>query len=89
MKLVLDDIVRVCKWLVLRRKRIGGVKELIDSILHDWSVDVLRASASQGKGPTTTPDAKNGRRVTVVSRSGYDHVPCRAQQTETLALARL
>lgn len=38
MELVLDDVVRVGEWLVLRRKWIGGVKELIDSILHDWSV---------------------------------------------------
>ena len=39
MILVLDDVVRVGEWLVLRRKWIGGVKELIDSILHDWPVD--------------------------------------------------
>jgi hypothetical protein len=38
MVLVLDDVVGVREWLVLRRKWIGGMKELIDSILHDWSV---------------------------------------------------
>ena len=36
--LVLDNVVGVGEWLVLRRKWIGGMKELIDSILHDWSV---------------------------------------------------
>ena len=40
MVLILDDVVRVGEWLVLRRKWIGGMKELIDSILHDWSVGV-------------------------------------------------
>ncbi len=38
MVLVLDDVVGVREWLVLRSKWIGRVKELIDSILHDWSV---------------------------------------------------
>jgi len=39
MVLVLDDVMGVGEWLVLRRKWIGGgMKELIDSILHDWSV---------------------------------------------------
>lgn len=47
MILVLDDIVRVGEWLVLRRKWIGGVKELIDSILHDWSVGRGSLSLSQ------------------------------------------
>jgi hypothetical protein len=39
MVLVLNDVVGVRELLVLRRKWIGGgMKELIDSILHDWSV---------------------------------------------------
>jgi hypothetical protein len=37
MKLVLYDVVRIWKWLGLSRDRIPGVKELIYSILHDWS----------------------------------------------------
>jgi hypothetical protein len=47
MVLVLDDVVRVGEWLVLRREWIGGVKELIDSILHDWPVDCGSLSLSQ------------------------------------------
>jgi hypothetical protein len=34
MELVLDDVVRVLKGLVLSGQGIGGMKELIDSILH-------------------------------------------------------
>jgi hypothetical protein len=35
MELVLDDVVRVLEWwLMLSGKRISGMKELIDSILH-------------------------------------------------------
>ena len=46
MELVLDDLVRVLEGLVLRRNGIGGMKELIDSILHDWPVDGLRRLGS-------------------------------------------
>ena len=55
MKLVLDDAVRVGEGLVLRGKRISGMKELIDSILHDWSVDdwVRLGQASQQRTRTT------------------------------------
>ena len=35
MKLFLDDVMRVLEWLMLRGEWIGGVKELIYSILHD------------------------------------------------------
>jgi hypothetical protein len=45
MILVLDDFMVVGEWLVLRRKWIGGMKELIDSILHDWSVAPLTVTA--------------------------------------------
>jgi hypothetical protein len=37
MKLVLNDVVRILKRLRLRWNWIRGVKELIYSILHDWS----------------------------------------------------
>jgi hypothetical protein len=36
MELVLDDIVRVLEWLMLGGEWIGRMKELIDSILHDY-----------------------------------------------------
>ena len=36
MKLVLDDVMFVLEGMVLRWEWISGMKELIDSILHDW-----------------------------------------------------
>ena len=44
MELLLDDVVRVLEWLMLRGEWIGGMKELIYSILHDW-VGSVQASA--------------------------------------------
>jgi hypothetical protein len=51
MILVLDDFMVVGEWLVLRRKWIGGMKELIDSILHDWSVAHLTVTARAWPNP--------------------------------------
>ena len=52
MELLLDDVVRVLELLMLRGKWIGGMKELIYSILHDW-VGSVQASAWANSIPRT------------------------------------
>lgn len=61
MELVLDDVVRVLKGLVLSGQGIGGMKELIDSILHGQSSarTLNLVTAQLMTSPVQTPQNNN------------------------------
>jgi len=63
MELVLDDVVRVLKGLVLSGQGIGGMKELIDSILHGQSsartLNLVTAPTTNDFSRVQTPQNNN------------------------------